>query len=250
MGTATDNRLSALGPGVFDMAGNLLKSLSINQRVDGNAVFGTIADFHGGHLFGQCLAECIIDARLHKNPVGTNTSLPGIAEFRGEISRTATSISASSKMIRGALPPSSSPIFLMVSRLPHQYPADFGGTGKGHLADDVIVGHFSADIAGICAANDIDHACGNAGPVCQFSKGKGRKRRLCGGPSTTVQPAAMAGATLRVIIALGKFHGVIAATTPIGCFSTIRRLSVICGCRTSPVMRRPSSANQSINEAL
>lgn len=32
-----------------------------------------------------------------------------------------------------------------------------------------------------------------------------------------VHPAANAGATLRVIIALGKFHGVIAATTPIGC---------------------------------
>ena len=30
------------------------------------------------------------------------------------------------------------------------------------------------------------------------------------------QPAASAGATLRVIIAAGKFHGVIAAHTPIG----------------------------------
>ncbi len=34
---------------------------------------------------------------------------------------------------------------------------------------------------------------------------------------TTVQPAARAGETLRVIIEEGKFHGVIAATTPIGC---------------------------------
>ena len=37
---------------------------------------------------------------------------------------------------------------------------------------------------------------------------------------TTVQPAARAGATLRVIIAIGKFHGVIAAQTPIGCLMT------------------------------
>ncbi len=45
------------------------------------------------------------------------------------------------------------------------------------------------------------------------------------GLSTTVQPAASAGATLRVIIAFGKFHGVIAAHTPIGSFSTTMRLS-------------------------
>ena len=35
--------------------------------------------------------------------------------------------------------------------------------------------------------------------------------------TTAVQPAAIAGATLRAIIAAGKFHGAIAATTPIGC---------------------------------
>ena len=39
------------------------------------------------------------------------------------------------------------------------------------------------------------------------------------GLTTAVQPAASAGATLRVIIAAGKFQGVIAATTPIGCAS-------------------------------
>jgi hypothetical protein len=42
---------------------------------------------------------------------------------------------------------------------------------------------------------------------------------------TIVQPAASAGATLRAIMAVGKFHGVIAAVTPIGCLSTMMRLS-------------------------
>jgi hypothetical protein len=42
---------------------------------------------------------------------------------------------------------------------------------------------------------------------------------------TNVQPAASAGPALRVIIAAGKFHGVIAATTPIGWRNTTRRLS-------------------------
>jgi hypothetical protein len=36
------------------------------------------------------------------------------------------------------------------------------------------------------------------------------------GLMTIEQPAASAGPALRVIIALGKFHGVIAATTPTG----------------------------------
>jgi hypothetical protein len=42
---------------------------------------------------------------------------------------------------------------------------------------------------------------------------------------TIGHPAAIAGAALRVIIAAGKFHGVIAATTPTGDRSTMRRLS-------------------------
>ena len=45
------------------------------------------------------------------------------------------------------------------------------------------------------------------------------------GFSTIVQPAASAGPALRVIIAAGKFHGVIAAQTPIGSLVTTMRLS-------------------------
>jgi hypothetical protein len=40
-----------------------------------------------------------------------------------------------------------------------------------------------------------------------------------------VQPAAKAGPALRVIIAEGKFHGVIAAHTPTGSLVTTMRLS-------------------------
>jgi hypothetical protein len=43
--------------------------------------------------------------------------------------------------------------------------------------------------------------------------------------STTVHPAAMAGPALRVIIASGKFQGVMHATTPIGSLMTTMRLS-------------------------
>ena len=55
---------------------------------------------------------------------------------------------------------------------------------------------------------------------------EGAKRCLFrGGFSTMVQPAASAGPALRVIIASGKFQGVMQATTPIGSFVTMRRLS-------------------------
>ena len=51
---------------------------------------------------------------------------------------------------------------------------------------------------------------------------------------TTVQPAASAGPALRVIIAFGKFHGVISAHTPIGCLITSTRLSGWCCGMMSP----------------
>ena len=45
-----------------------------------------------------------------------------------------------------------------------------------------------------------------------------------------VQPAARAGPHFLVIIAIGKFQGVIAAQTPTGCFKTgIRREATVCG---------------------
>ena len=45
-----------------------------------------------------------------------------------------------------------------------------------------------------------------------------------GGLITTVQPTAIAGATLRAIIAAGKFHGGIIPATPIGCLILTMRL--------------------------
>ncbi len=44
------------------------------------------------------------------------------------------------------------------------------------------------------------------------------------GLTTTVQPLARAGPTLRVIMAIGKFQGAMAAHTPTGCLIDIRRL--------------------------
>ncbi len=67
---------------------------------------------------------------------------------------------------------------------------------------------------------DVEHArpaCRRARPVRPAPGPRAASRPA--GLITKVQPAASAGATLRVIMALGKFHGVIAPTTPIGCLS-------------------------------
>jgi hypothetical protein len=54
------------------------------------------------------------------------------------------------------------------------------------------------------------------------------------GLTTVVQPAASAGPTLRVIIATGKFHGVMQPTTPMGSLTTRMRLSRACVGIVSP----------------
>ena len=61
----------------------------------------------------------------------------------------------------------------------------------------------------------------------------------------TVQPAAKAGATLRVIMASGKFQGVMAAHTPMGCLMTIKRRLLSHWGRVSPCTRLASSAYHS-----
>src|SRR2546430_10215949 len=63
------------------------------------------------------------------------------------------------------------------------------------------------------------------------------------GLRTTVQPAARAGAILRVTIVAGKFHGVTAATGPIGWRNTQQRLPRRGGGNHSPGLPRASSAH-------
>jgi hypothetical protein len=60
---------------------------------------------------------------------------------------------------------------------------------------------------------------------------------------TTVQPAARAGATFRVIIATGKFQGVMMAQTPTGSFRVRMRRSAVGEGIEEPPIRRASCAN-------
>ena len=70
-----------------------------------------------------------------------------------------------------------------------------------------------------------------------------------GGLMTTALPAASAGASLRVIMAAGKFHGVIMATTPTGGWRVMMRLAPEGATLIEPWMRTASSAFQRKNSA-
>ena len=81
-------------------------------------------------------------------------------------------------------------------------------------------------------------------PYSEVRMGKAEAQQLTG------QPTAIAGETLRVIMDMGKFQGVMAATTPTGCLMTTGRLLADTVCSTSPFTLRHSSANHSIDAAL
>ncbi len=66
---------------------------------------------------------------------------------------------------------------------------------------------------------------------------------------TTGQPAASAGPILRVPMASGKFHGVIAKTGPTGCFMVSSRVPPDGATAYRPAIRTASSENQRKNSA-
>jgi len=68
----------------------------------------------------------------------------------------------------------------------------------------------------------------------QFGQGQGGIGVMEAGLTTMGQPTASAGPALRVIMAAGKFQGVMAAQTPMGSLSTTIRLSRWCWGMVSP----------------
>ena len=149
---------------------------------------------------------------------------PALRYFEAMAPATAASRSASSKTMNGALPPSSRLTFFTVDAhcdirsLP---------TSVDPVNDSLRTVGFEVSSAPIGAEGPVTTLTTPGGmPARSASSARARAENgVCeAGRMTTGQPAASAGAHLRVIIAAGKFHGVIEATTPIGCFSTtIRR---------------------------
>src|SRR5882757_9402781 len=127
--------------------------------------------------------------------------------------------------MNGALPPSSSEIFFTV-------PAHCAISFLPILVDPVNVSlrtvGFDVISPPIAAADPVITLNTPFGiPARSLSSANANAEYgvWVAGLQTIVHPAASAGAALRVIMAAGKFQGVMAATTPTGCRSTRMRLS-------------------------
>ena len=155
---------------------------------------------------------------------------------------TAASMPASSKTMKGALPPSSSEIFFTVeadcciSSLPISVePVKVTFRTSGF---DVI----SPPMAPALPVTMLRTPSGTPARRASSASAKAESGVMVAGLTTIVQPAASAGAALRVIMAAGKFHGVMAAQTPMGCFSTTMRRSLVGAGTMLPYTRFASSA--------
>src|SRR5262245_1249056 len=127
--------------------------------------------------------------------------------------------------MKGALPPSSSDTFFTVfahcaiSSLPTS--VDPVNDSFFTVGFDVI----SPPISDADPASTLNTPLGTPARSASSASASAENGVCEAGFNTTVQPDAIAGPALRVIIASGKFHGVMQATTPIGCLMTTMRLS-------------------------
>ena len=164
----------------------------------------------------------------------------------------AASRSASSNTMKGACPPSSRDIFLMLEALCCIRIRPTGVDPVKVTLRTTGLAQSTLPIAMELSLSAVMMLSTPGGmPACSASTARANAERgVCSaGLSTIVQPAAMAGATLRVIIALGKFQGVMAAQTPIGSRNTNMRLVASGAEIVSPMTRLACSANHSTKEA-
>src|SRR5580658_4858633 len=148
---------------------------------------------------------------------------PAFLYFEAIAPLTAASISASSKTMNGALPPNSIEVFLTVAA--HCSISNLPISVEPVKVSLRTVG-FEVISPPISAAPPVTHENTPAGTPARSAsshRASAENGVAVAGLSTMVQPAASAGPHLRVIIAAGKFHGVIAAHTPIGSLSTTMR---------------------------
>ena len=138
---------------------------------------------------------------------------------------TAASRSASSKTMNGALPPSSSDTFFTVeahcsmSCLPISVePVKVTLRTTGFVVSSRPMGPEEP-------VTTLKIPLGIPARSPSSASASAENGVALAGLRTTGQPLASAGPALRVIIAEGKFQGVIAATTPTGSFTTTIRLS-------------------------
>ena len=164
---------------------------------------------------------------------------------------TATSRSASSKTMKGALPPSSiEERMTCVARLLQQLDPTAVEPVKEILRASPLLIQRSTTGPGSEEQTTLSTPVRQAGLLAGCStSAKELSGVRCAGLNTMVQPAAIAGPILRVPMASGKFHGVTSTHGPTGCLVTMIRVLPSPLTVASPPMRTASSENQRKNSA-
>ena len=139
---------------------------------------------------------------------------------------TAASISASSKTINGAFPPNSIDIFKTCSEpcFNKIFPTSVEPVNVSLRTLGLEQNSFP--ISSELFEVKIDKTpFGRPALSAKTAMAKAERGVSSAGFATKVHPAARAGPNFLVIIAFGKFQGVIEVTTPIACFTTKSFLS-------------------------
>ena len=147
----------------------------------------------------------------------------------------AASRSASENTMNGAFPPNSRDTRLTVSAHPFNkiLPTAVDPVNESFLTTLLAIKVFPTT-SGRLVVMTFRTPLGKPASSTNRAKASAESGVNSDGLTITVQPTAKAGATFLVIIADGKFHGVMAATTPMGCLSAMILLSAACEGITSP----------------
>ena len=137
----------------------------------------------------------------------------------------AASRSASLNTMNGALPPSSIDVRLTVAA---HCSSSFVPTAVEPVKVSLRTSGLavsSPPIAWVSPASTLTTPAGMSALTASSAMASADSGVAEAGLHTTAQPAASAGPTFRVSMAMGKFHGVMQATTPTGCLRVTMRLS-------------------------
>ena len=209
---AADDGVRALAERIVDVRGDLVEALPVDERAHLRLIAHRIADAKLAHAVGHLLGERRLNPVVHVDAVGAHAGLTGVAELRRHHllhrRRDIRIVANDERRVAAELERHA---LHGARRLFVQLDADLGAAGEGELAHPRIVeehvGERGRDRTWSRTWNT------SAGPPA-FTHNSSSRIAVSGdcsaGLSTTVHPAASAGATLRVTIAAGKFHGVTA----------------------------------------
>ena len=181
MPPATGQQLRAVRQRIGHMLFHLAYGGLVDQRPLRHAGLEAVTDLETGHGGGQFGGKCLVDPRLHVQPVGAYAGLAGIAVLAGQRPFDGGIQVGIVKHDEGRVAAQLHRDFLdRAGALGNQLAADFGRAGKAELAHDGAAGQLGTDFTGR-AGDDAEHPGRHPGAFGQHGQRQCRQRRLAGG---------------------------------------------------------------------